>query len=134
VKAKTKPYQPDLFGTPAQTRAVTQAAIDNADDGAQDEWKALADDVIRWVCLNYREWTTDEVWRRYTDLQRNLGLQITANDRRAMGARILAAAKARWCRASNPRRYDPTLRLVGHRNPKLIWVSLLYQGHQEAAD
>jgi hypothetical protein len=72
-----------------ESKARTAEAIARVDAHAEADWKAAADEAIRYCAAAAPAFTADDVWWRLEDL----GVE-PPHERRALGARLQAARRA----------------------------------------
>lgn len=94
-------------------------AIDQAEDGANDEWYTEALEAVRYIAEGNFSFTTDDVWEQ---LKQNVP-QIITPESRAMGAVMREAAKRGWIISSET--YRKSKRPECHSRPVLVWRSQL---------
>ena len=107
--------QPGLFDR--------QAAINGRDQGMADvsrtevDWSIRAAHALRLCAEQHLEFIVDDVWR-YMDPA------DIPHDSRAMGPILMNAARQHLIR--NSRRIQLSDRRTSHRNPRPIWLSLIF--------
>lgn len=103
----------------ALAEEMKRTAIEHADYATNPLWRDRALDAVLAVAKSHREFTTDLVW---LELSKTDGMSTP--EPRAMGPIMITAVKRGWCRPTD--RFKPTDRPAAHRNPKRVYVSLLY--------
>jgi hypothetical protein len=93
----------------------TEASVEQANLGANPEWKAEALEAIYEIASTKPEFTTDEVWVRLT---------TKTPENRAMGAVMRIAVSQGYIVPSA--RFTPSLRPSQHRRPLRVWESVIY--------
>lgn len=104
-----------LFDQTEGKRLADEGAA-RADHHAKAKWKKLADLAIMECARHLPEFTSDEVW----EVLDGYGIE-RPNEARAMGHRMIAAAKAGTITKTN--RVQPTRQVKSHHSPKNIWKS-----------
>lgn len=98
-----------------EAHEVTEEAIQRVDDHGEPDGKALLLIAVYRVALRELYFTTDDVWA----LEPVPGV----HEPRVMGAIMRTAAKKGWIEPTD--RYEKSKRVKAHRNPKLVWRSLV---------
>lgn len=99
---------------------VTQNAIADSSAGADEQWKKICLNCIKWICSVLPEFTSDDVEYAMTKYYPD----VKTHDTRARGALMLQAAKNGWC--STTMTFKKSIRKEAHSNPKRVWQSHLY--------
>lgn len=110
--------EPDLFDLPAG-KAARDAAMDQIDENANEEWRLFMLEVIRETARRYEFFTTDRIYA--TASERNTPY---VHDRRALGPLMTQMQKAFVIEPTE--RFDSSQRPVAHASPKRVWRSLIY--------
>ena len=97
-------------------RLARDRAIEVVGEHAPLAWRVEALNVVREVCHDSQEFTSDQVWLR---------LATKPPEPRAMGPVILEAASLRYCTPTG--RYRQSILPQCHARPKMVWRSLIYQ-------
>jgi hypothetical protein len=97
-------------------------ALDRVDEHASEDWKMYADLAYVEAATRAYEFTNDLIW---VILEDEWGID-PPHERRALGARSRAAATAGRITATG--RYQPSDRPGTHRNPIMVYRSLIYRG------
>ncbi|NNM44302.1 MAG: hypothetical protein HKM07_08185 [Chlamydiae bacterium] len=83
-------------------------------------WKDAAGEALIKIAKTRYEFTSDAIWEE-------LATQgIHTNENRALGAVMQSGNRAGVIEFTGE--YKPTLRPVGHKNPKAVWRSKIYAG------
>lgn len=101
-------------------RAARDDAVERVDTHAEVEWKAAAAEAIEYVARRRPELTTDAVWY----LLDHAGI-AEPHERRALGPRMQAAARAGWIEPTDRRRNS--IRAACHTRELRIWRSLIVE-------
>ena len=94
------------------------AAIDRAKRHANDLWKEVAMNAVRWVAGQNEEFTTDDVW----DAIETYYPDVHTHEHRAMGAIMRKSANLGICVTTD--RTTKTNRVKAHRRPVRIWQTV----------
>ena len=96
---------------------VTDQAIDRSYKNAENDWKIMALECVRQVCLRQQTFTMNDVrWLVNAS-------PIKTHDNRAMGGVMRTASKLKWIIPTG----QSIVSKVGHKSPLQIWKSLLYK-------
>lgn len=96
------------------SEAARDRSIQQVDEHAEPEWKALAYEAVRQTASDLPfGFTTDDVWLRIPEDAE------PPHEPRAMGAIMRQAHRDGWIVPTRDHR--PTARIVAHRNPKRVW-------------
>lgn len=110
-------HEPDV----AATAAATEASIDEAEQHADEQWKAIALAAVGWCAKHYELFTADEVWTRLTEFP-----DVGTHEPAALGPIFLKAAKADWIVKTNETRKRSQFK---QRHRELtVWASKVYVG------
>lgn len=103
----------------ATTKAATEAAIDQVDAHADEEWKGVALACVRTCALTHPSFTADEVWMQLEGFP-----ELGTHEPAALGPVFLRAAKLGWIVNSGQRRKRS---LYAQRHRELtVWHSTVY--------
>lgn len=107
-----------------RARLAASAAITDADDHADTEWKAAARRAVRHVADANLYFTTDLIWPL-------LDGDVTTHERRAMGAIMKWAHREGLIAPTD--RFTASTRGVNHAQPLRVWRSLLVDVEEAVA-
>lgn len=121
--------QGDLFGDREEPRKRNaggraegdrrkRASMEQADEAADEEWKAAFMTALYRAAKELRFLTTDDVFSRLPD-------GVDTHERRAAGSRMLEGVKNGWIKMSD-RPNRKTARPTNHSRPLTVWESLIY--------
>lgn len=102
-----------------QAERKKQEGINAAYNHTSTIWKDSAGEALVAVAKAYREFTSDEVWQHLS----HLGIHTGEN--RALGAVMQAGYRAGIITPTG--HFRPTTRPVGHKSPKQVWRSRIYE-------
>jgi len=95
---------------------VTTEGIERGYWNSNDEWRAMALEVVRQTCLEKPRFTVND----FRDRLEASGHQT--HDKRAVGGIMRAAKAMKWCRTSG----NVIESKVGHKSSLQIWESFLH--------
>ena len=97
----------------------TAAAIKQADENADEQWRADATHALLLTCHEQPQFTVDDVWitlaREYPEAK--------THENRAMGAVMRRGRKMSWTKGTG--QYIKSARSGCHMNPRQIWASMI---------
>ena len=111
-----KPADPDLFDL-AAAKAARDAAMEQVDENADDDWKEVAFSVVIEVARVKAEFTVDDVQEQLANLA------VSTHEGRAMGPVILRAVREKIIVSTGIHR--PSRQVKCHANPTTLWRSLI---------
>lgn len=91
-----------------------------ADENANEHWKHCYDECGLAIAQDNRFFSTDEIEKRMRETHPN----VTTHERRAIGPRMSAGARAGWWKKTNVQ-VKSAMREC-HCRPKTIWESLVF--------
>ena len=120
----------DLFGweppkrkpSPPPAIVAKQAAMDQVEKNADEDWKAAMLIAVKVTAQRMRQFTSDDVFDTFDEL----GSTATTHEKRAFGPVMTEAAKLGYCRKAD---CAPRLsrRVSRHAAPLTVWDSLIYR-------
>ena len=109
--------QPSIFDAFEATQALEEALV-RVETNADDEWKTTALRAVGWLAMTQPRFTTDDVWAVLVDREE------ATHEPRALGPIMLRARKLGYITGTDD--YVLSQRPECHRNPKKVWLSLLF--------
>lgn len=100
-------------------RKLRDASIAQVDAAAHRHWKDCAFIAVMAVALEREEFTTDHCHQKLLDLHP----EAWTHELRAWGAIMRDASSEGICCSTD--RFWKSARPVAHRNPKMVWISLI---------
>lgn len=110
---------------PDPAGAAKRDGMRRADQGASAAWVREADQAILRLAKTRASFTADEVWRILGTGPRDKVSGQSTRDGRALGPRMLSAARAGWIRKGGTVLTVRESRESRHQAPIQVWVSLL---------
>lgn len=95
-------------------------AMDRVERNANDDWKTQAYTCVIGCAVRHEEFSTDDVWKRLTELWR-----AKTHEPRAMGAVMRQAARDGAITKTD--RVRPSIMRSNNQRPVAIWRSRLYR-------
>ena len=106
--------------SPEEIKAVTDEAIERGHSNANPEWKAMALECVKTICLQKETFTMNDVrWLVRTS-------PIKTHDNRAIGGVMKTAKSLGWIEPTG----QSIVSKVGHKSLLQVWKSKIYKQTQ----